>query len=88
MQKAELISKTFLTEGIIELKLKTPKIATKAGQRLFIHFLDSEKSLKRAYSIAEKEDKENESIFTFLIKLIPGGKGSEQLRTASTNTKF
>ncbi|MFC2696316.1 MAG: FAD-binding oxidoreductase [Candidatus Absconditicoccaceae bacterium] len=88
MQKATLVSKTFLNDQVIELKLKTEKLATQPGQRLFIHYLESETPLKRAYSIANEEQEGDFSIFTFLIKLIPGGLGSERLRIANEQTKF
>ena len=88
MQKATLVSKTFLNDQVIELKLKTEKLATQPGQRLFIHYLESETPLKRAYSIANEEQEGNFSIFTFLIKLIPWGLGSERLRIANKQTKF
>lgn len=88
MQTAILISKNFLNEHIIELKLKTQKLNTLAGQRLFIHFLESETPLKRAYSIADVYEEGEFSIFTFLIKLLPWGKGSEILRNADKNTQF
>ena len=71
MQKATLVNKTFLNDQVIELKLKTEKLATQPGQRLFIHYLESETPLKRAYSIANEEQEGDFSIFTFLIKLIP-----------------
>lgn len=71
MQTAVLISKTFLNEQVIELKLKTKKTQTQPGQRFFVHYLDEELSFKRAYSIADVEQGEEFSIFTFLIKLIP-----------------
>ena len=88
MQKATLVSKTFLNDQVIELKLKTEKLATQPGQRLFIHYLESETPLKRAYSIANEEQEGDFSIFTFLIKLIPWGLGSERLRIANEQTKF
>ena len=88
MQKATLVSKTFLNDQVIELKLKTEKLATQPGQRLFIHYLESETPLKRAYSIANEEQEGDFSIFTFLIKLIPWGLGSERLRLANKQTKF
>ena len=88
MQKATLVSKTFLNDQVIELKLKTEKLATQPGQRLFIHYLESETPLKRAYSIANEEQEGNFSIFTFLIKLIPWGSGSERLRIANEQTQF
>ena len=88
MQKATLVSKTFLNDQVIELKLKTEKLATQPGQRLFIHYLESETPLKRAYSIANEEQEGDFSIFTFLIKLIPWGSGSERLRIANEQTTF
>ena len=88
MQKATLVSKTFLNDQVIELKLKTEKLATQPGQRLFIHYLESETPLKRAYSIANEEQEGDFSIFTFLIKLIPWGLGSERLRLANEQTQF
>ena len=88
MQKATLVSKTFLNDQVIELKLKTEKLATQPGQRLFIHYLESETPLKRAYSIANEEQEGDFSIFTFLIKLIPWGLGSERLRLANEQTTF
>ena len=88
MQKATLVSKTFLNDQVIELKLKTEKLATQPGQRLFIHYLESETPLKRAYSIANEEQEGDFSIFTFLIKLIPWGLGSERLRIANEQTQF
>ena len=88
MQKATLVSKIFLNDQVIELKLKTEKLATQPGQRLFIHYLESETPLKRAYSIANEEQEGDFSIFTFLIKLIPWGSGSERLRIANEQTQF
>lgn len=71
MQLATLISKKFLNEQVIELKLKTEKMMTQPGQWFFIHYLDAEIPFKRAYSIADVEQREEFSVFTFLIKLIP-----------------
>lgn len=53
MQTASFISKTFLNEHVVELKLKTEKLSSLPGQWVFIHFLDNQTPLKRAYSIAE-----------------------------------
>lgn len=88
MQSTKLISKTFLNEQVIELKLKTQKTITQPGKWFFIHYLDSETPLKRAYSIADVEQEREFSIFTFLIKLVPGGKGSELLKKAHEDSAF
>lgn len=88
MQSATLISKRFLNDHVIELKLQTKKLFTQPGQWLFIHYLESKTPLKRAYSIANEEQEGDFSIFTFLIKLIPWGLGSERLRLANEQTTF
>lgn len=88
MQSATLIQKKYLNEQVIELKLRTQKILTQPGQWFFIHYLDSETPLKRAYSIADVEQEGEFSIFTFLIKLVPGGKGSELLKKADEDSSF
>ena len=88
MYTAQLLSKTFLTPQMIELKLKTEKIETQPGQRFFINYLDAETPLKRAYSIADVEMGEDFCIFTFLIKLNPESASSALLKAANENSKF
>lgn len=81
MQTAKILSKTLLTDEMLELKLETSKIESLPGQWMFINYLGLEKPLKRAYSIANSETKGEVSILTFLIKLLENGQGSNQLRT-------
>lgn len=88
MYSAKLVSKTFLNEKVIELKLASDKIHTLPGQRFFIHYLWASEVFKRAYSIANVEGQEDEYIFTFLIKLVDGSKSSELLKKADENTQF
>lgn len=80
MQNARIISKNFLNPEVIELKLEASKTIIQPGQWMFIHYLASPTPLKRAYSVAHIEHQDHTSIFTFLIKLVENGKGSEQLR--------
>lgn len=88
MQTAKLVSKTFLNENVIELKLATQKIHTLPGQRFFVHYLWTPEPLKRAYSIADVEEQGEVSIFTFLIKLVDWSKSSELLKLANEATQF
>ena len=81
MQNAKILSKTMLTDEILELKLETTKIDTLPGQWMFINYLGLEKPLKRAYSIANSETQGEVSILTFLIKLLENGQGSNQLKS-------
>ena len=81
MQNAKILSKTMLTDEILELKLETTQIETLPGQWMFINYLGLEKPLKRAYSIANIETKWEISILTFLIKLLENGQGSNQLKS-------
>ena len=80
MQTAKILSKTMLTDEMLELKLETSKIDSLPGQWMFINYLGLEKPLKRAYSIADSETQGEVSILTFLIKLVDNGQGSNQLR--------
>ena len=80
MQTAKILSKTMLTDEMLELKLETSKIDSLPGQWMFINYLGLEKPFKRAYSIANSETQEEVSILTFLIKLVDNGQGSTQLK--------
>lgn len=80
MQTAKILSKTMLNDAVLELKLQTSKIELIPGQWMFINYLGLETPLKRAYSVAEIQTEGEVSILTFLIKLLPEGKGSNQLR--------
>lgn len=71
MQTATLVSKKFLNDHVLELKLRTEKIIIHPGQWFFVHYLGEEIPFKRAYSVANVEQERNSSIFTFLIKLVP-----------------
>lgn len=88
MQTATLVSKKFLNDHVLELKLRTEKISIHPGQWFFVHYLWEEIPFKRAYSVADVEQEGNSSIFTFLIKLVPWGKGSELLKTVDEKSKF
>ena len=88
MQTATLVSKKLLNDHVIELKLRTEKISIHPGQWFFVHYLWEEIPFKRAYSVADVEQEGNSSIFTFLIKLVPWGKGSELLKTVDGKTQF
>ena len=80
MQTAKILSKTMLTDEMLELKLETSKIDSLPGQWMFINYLGLEKPFKRAYSIANSETQGEVSILTFLIKLVDNGQGSNQLK--------
>ena len=71
MQIATLVSKKFLNDHVLELKLRTEKISIYPGQWFFVHYLGEEIPFQRAYSVADVEQEGNSSIFTFLIKLVP-----------------
>ncbi len=88
MQTASLISKSFLNDQLIELKLETKKKPIHAGQRFFLHYLESETSLKRAYSIADVQEEGETQIITFLIKLNADSLSSKLLRNADEKSKF
>lgn len=88
MQNATLVSKKFLNDHVLELKLRTEKISIHPGQWFFVYYLWEEIPFKRAYSVADVEQEGNSSIFTFLIKLVPWGKGSELLKTVDEKTQF
>lgn len=81
MQTAILHSKTMLNHEVLQLQLSTSSIEVTPGQRIFINYPDAEKPFKRAYSIADLESKGDTCILTFLIKLVPEGKGSNCLKT-------
>lgn len=79
MQTAKILSKTMLNHDILQLKLQTKKIQLVPGQWMFIHYQTAEVPFKRAYSIADMESIGDQSVLTFLIKLVENGKGSHQL---------
>lgn len=80
MQTALIHSKTMLTADMLQLQLQTSKVELKPGQRMFINYLSLPTPLKRAYSVADVQTEGEISILTFLIKLLPDGKGSNELR--------
>ncbi len=79
MQKATVFSKKPLNAQVIEFKLRTEKINSTPGEWIFVLYPQAEGFLKRAYSIAAEEIEGDHSVLTFLIKLIPEGKGSQYL---------
>ncbi len=79
MHQATVFSKKPLNEQVIEFKLRTEKLHSTPGERIFILYPQEEWFLKRAYSIADEEIEGEYSILTFLIKIIPEGKGSQYL---------
>lgn len=71
----ELLEKTQLTHDVVVLRFERPAhFVFQAGQ--FVQFLIPEggRGVKRSYSIASSPDT---AYLEFLVKLIPGGKGSQ-----------
>jgi rubredoxin/ferredoxin-NADP reductase len=76
--EAEIVSLTYLTFDVIELKLDVKRdLAYTSGQFLTFALKDKKGDFNRSYSIAYKEG----NIFTFLIKLKTDGRAWILLRT-------
>ncbi len=79
---ATIVSYTMITEDVLELILDMPEIIPyKPWQRALLSYTIDNIPVKRAYSIVEYLSQSDHCQITLSIKLLPGGKWSEYLKT-------